>query len=594
MRMCIELANKSTQIPRGIMENVIVKIDMFVFLVDFVVLDMKKDHKIPIILGRPFLATSHAMIDVFNNKISFEVGYETNTFDIEKSMRFPPSDDDTCHSVDMIDLSILDHDLINQILGNLEPESKGYTNPALFAANMFEGEKPTTKLKDFPSHLEYALLGNNQEFHVIILSFYLPKKKNYFLEFLKNIRMLWHGRLNPKVQDIVNAEIVKLLDAGLIYAIFDSPWVSPIHVVPKKGGITLVTNKDNELVPTRTVTGWRVYLDYRKLNDATRKYHFPLPFIDQMLERLTSDLNARLQEKVLVITAIKENSRKLKGKDVVDEAVMLKVDVPPLAPKLWNNRTVHSDYIRHTQEETVTLREIVEQGRTLNPLNNSLDYAYKYTKRIQELLILIRQICPCINNLGDMLMVVTPMNKTKKVRLTEPITCSGNTTIKTSSSSNVVFNKPMLSSTGVNLPTSVSGSQPSGNTTKDKIQQTPSSTKKNKLEAHSRIVRSSLRNKKCVVNTKDTASVQNSKLNVNSDLQCVACNGCLFSDNHDSCVLEFINTVNARVKSKTIKKALKIKVWKPTGNITPRVFGSLTSSINSQCTFCILRVYFKS
>ncbi|GJT14543.1 DNA-directed DNA polymerase [Tanacetum coccineum] len=108
-RMCIELANKSTQIPRGITENDIVKINRFVFLVDFVVLDMKEDHKIPIILGRPFLATAHAMINVFNKKISFEVEDETITFDIEKSMRFPPSDDDTCHSVDMIDLSILDH-----------------------------------------------------------------------------------------------------------------------------------------------------------------------------------------------------------------------------------------------------------------------------------------------------------------------------------------------------------------------------------------------------------------------------------------------------------------------------------------------------
>ncbi|GJS97963.1 putative reverse transcriptase domain-containing protein [Tanacetum coccineum] len=81
----------------------------FVFPVDFVVLDMKEDHKIPIILGRPFLATAHAMIDVFNKKISFEVGDETITFDIKKSMRFPPSDDDTCHSVDIIDLSILNH-----------------------------------------------------------------------------------------------------------------------------------------------------------------------------------------------------------------------------------------------------------------------------------------------------------------------------------------------------------------------------------------------------------------------------------------------------------------------------------------------------
>nr|GFB47818.1 hypothetical protein [Tanacetum cinerariifolium] len=93
-------------------------------------------------------------------------------------------------------------------------------------------------------------------------------------------------------------------------------------------------------------------------------------------------------EKVLVITTLKDNLSKLKGKAVVDEAVishpidseMLKVNVAPLAPKLRNNRTVHSDYIRHTQEETATLREIVEQGKSLNPLNNSLDYAYKYTK----------------------------------------------------------------------------------------------------------------------------------------------------------------------------------------------------------------------
>nr|GFB30829.1 hypothetical protein [Tanacetum cinerariifolium] len=112
----------------------------------------------------------------------------------------------------------------------------------------------------------------------------------------------------------------------------------------------------------------------------------------------------------------------------------------------------------------------------------------------------------------------------------------------------------------VNLPTNASGSQPSGNTKKDKIRKTLSSAKKNKLEAYPRNVRSSLQNEKSVVNTKDITSMQNSKLNVNSDLQCVTCNGCLFSDNHDSCVLEFINTVNARVKSKSVKKPLKRKV----------------------------------
>nr|GEW76945.1 retrovirus-related Pol polyprotein from transposon TNT 1-94 [Tanacetum cinerariifolium] len=125
----------------------------------------------------------------------------------------------------------------------------------------------------------------------------------------------------------------------------------------------------------------------------------------------------------------------------------------------------------------------------------------------------------------------------------------------------------MLSSTRVNLPTSASESQPSGNTKKDKIQQTPSRAKKNKLKSYPRNVRTSSQNKKSVVNTKDIASVLNSKLNVKSDLQCVTCNGCLFSDNHDSCVLVYINTVNARVKSKSVKKPLKRKVWKPIGKV---------------------------
>nr|GEZ16481.1 copia protein [Tanacetum cinerariifolium] len=187
----------------------------------------------------------------------------------------------------------------------------------------------------------------------------------------------------------------------------------------------------------------------------------------------------------LVNESLKDTLRKLKGKAVVDEAVtlhlidpkLLKIDVAPLAPKLQNSRTVHYDYLKHTQEETVTIREIVENKILLNPLNTSLAYAYK----------------------------------------------------------------------GVNLPTSVSGSQPSGNTKKDRIQKTQSRAKKNKLEAYLRNVRTSLQNKKSVVNTKDIAYVPNSKLNVKFDLQCVTCNGSLFSNHHDSYVLEFINSMNARV-----------------------------------------------
>ncbi|GJY31605.1 retrovirus-related pol polyprotein from transposon TNT 1-94 [Tanacetum coccineum] len=109
----------------------------------------------------------------------------------------------------------------------------------------------------------------------------------------------------------------------------------------------------------------------------------------------------------------------------------------------------------------------------------------------------------------------------------------------------------MLSSTGVKSSTSTSGSHPSGNTKKDKIQQTPSNTQINKVESHPRKVKSTLKNKDCVVEPKGTAHVQHSKLNANSELNCVKCNGCMLSDNHDLCVLDFINNVNAHAKSKS-------------------------------------------
>nr|GFA97348.1 DNA-directed DNA polymerase [Tanacetum cinerariifolium] len=127
-----------------------------------------------------------------------------------------------------------------------------------------EDEPPEVELKELPPNLECAFLD------------YSPKVQS-------------QRRVNPKIHDVIKKEVEKLLDAGLIYPISDSPWVSPIHCVPKKGGMTVIKNDENELVPTRLVTGWRICIDYRKLNEAIRKDHLPLPFMDQMLERLAGN-----------------------------------------------------------------------------------------------------------------------------------------------------------------------------------------------------------------------------------------------------------------------------------------------------------------
>nr|GFB24858.1 hypothetical protein [Tanacetum cinerariifolium] len=200
-----------------------------------------------------------------------------------------------------------------------------------------------------------------------------------------------------------------------------------------------------------------------------------------------SDLNASLQEKVLVITALKEQLNILKGKSVLTEAVslkpidpeLLKVDVTPLVPKLRKNRTAHTDYIRHTREEAATLRKIVER---------------------------------------------------------------------------------------VNLVSNASGSLSQDNTKNNRIRQTQKKAKKNKVEDHLRTVKSSL-NKASVVDSKATSSVLNFVSNVNSDLKCASCNGCLVSDNHDACVVDYINSKNASKKSKSVKTPVIRKVWKTTRKV---------------------------
>nr|GEZ45189.1 DNA-directed DNA polymerase [Tanacetum cinerariifolium] len=176
------------------------------------------------------------------------------------------------------------------------------------------------ELKDLPPHLEYAFLEGDDKLPLIITKDLSVEEKTALITVLKSHKraIAWklsdikgidpefcthkilmeeyfelavphQRRVNPKIYDVIKQEVIKLLEAGLIYPISDSPWVSPVHCVPKKGGLTVVENEDNELIPTRLVTGWRVCINYCKLNEATRKDHFPLPFMDQMLERLAGN-----------------------------------------------------------------------------------------------------------------------------------------------------------------------------------------------------------------------------------------------------------------------------------------------------------------
>ena len=172
-------------------------------------------------------------------------------------------------------------------------------------------------LKELPGHLKYALLQPEKGKPIIIAAGLIELEEHKQLEILRKYKgaIAWsiedlkgiipsicmhkillednaktsiepQRRLNPVMKEVVRKELLKWLNAGFVYAISGSPWVSPVHVVPKKWGFTVIRNEKNELIPTRTVTGWRVCIDYEKLNTATKKDHYPLPFIDQMLDRL--------------------------------------------------------------------------------------------------------------------------------------------------------------------------------------------------------------------------------------------------------------------------------------------------------------------
>ncbi|GJU57912.1 integrase, catalytic region, zinc finger, CCHC-type containing protein [Tanacetum coccineum] len=315
-----------------------------------------------------------------------------------------------------------------------------------------------------------------------------------------------------------------------------------------------------------------------------------------------TDLNAQLQEKVFVITTLKNDLRKLKGKDIVDNAAqvsnattiapgMYKLDPVTLAPKDKNNRETHIYYLKHTMEQAAILREIVEQAKSLNPLDSASYSACKYVKLIQELLGYVRDTCPDIHKPSKKLVAVTPINKKKTVRFAEPVISSSTSQKQLGSSqtqAKQTTNNSVLTSTGVSRSTKSSRSKSTDNTKNDRILQISSSTqKKNKVEDHSRIVKSCLNKPNCVVEPSGNANVQHFKLNINSELMCVKCNSSMFDDaRHEMCFLKFVSDMNASSKSKSVKKAKKKEEWKPIGKVFTKIRYNLRST---RRTFTLVR-----
>ncbi|GJT34095.1 reverse transcriptase domain-containing protein [Tanacetum coccineum] len=398
--MTLELADRSITEPIGIAEDVFINVGKFQFPADFVVVDFEPDPRVPLILGRCFLKTSHALIDVYGGEITLRVGKEAITFNLDQTSKYTADYDHmTANKIDVIEMACDEYS--QEVLGFSNVIASGnptpYSEPIVSTASptltpfgdsdflLFEeadsflaleddptssevdptyqdpegdilileailnsepppplpnheqympggrkelklceaktvessvNEPPEVELKELPPHLEYAFLEGDDKLPVIIAKDLKDEEKAALLKVLKSHKraIAWklsdikgvspefcthkilmeedyepsvqsQRRVNPKIHDVIKKEVEKLLDAGLIYPISDSPWVSPVHCVPKKGGMTVITNEENELIPTRLVTGWRVCIDYRKLNEATRK-DLPYHSWTKMLERL--------------------------------------------------------------------------------------------------------------------------------------------------------------------------------------------------------------------------------------------------------------------------------------------------------------------
>nr|GEV23974.1 reverse transcriptase domain-containing protein [Tanacetum cinerariifolium] len=344
--MTLELSDRLISRSVGVAEDVFVKVGTFHFSADFVVVYFDADPRVPLIIGRSFLKTERALLDVFEanyndmtaNRIDvIDMACEDYSqevfgfFDVIASGNPTPYYDSIVSTTSLTLTPFENNDFLLEEFVAFLALKDDPTSPEIdqsYELKICEAktdkssidEPPEVELKDLPPYLEYAFLEGDDKLSVTIAKDLSVEEKTALITILKSHKraIAWkpsdikgidlefcthkilmeedfepvvqhQRRVNPKIHDIIKNEVLKLLDAGLIYLISDSPWVSPVHCVPKKGGFNIVENEENELILTRLVTGWRVCIDYRKLNEATRKDHFPLPFMDQMLKRLAGN-----------------------------------------------------------------------------------------------------------------------------------------------------------------------------------------------------------------------------------------------------------------------------------------------------------------
>nr|GEW15009.1 reverse transcriptase domain-containing protein [Tanacetum cinerariifolium] len=304
--MTLELADHLISCLVGVAEDVFIKVGTFHFSVDFIVFDFDADPRVPLILRRSFLKTERALIDMFEGQLTLRVGKEAITFNPDQTSRYSANYNDmmakridvACEEysdflLEEVDAFLaLEDDPTSPEVDQSYVDSKGdillleaFMNDDPLLPPLNQGNylpKVQVELKDLPPLLEYVFLEGDDKLPVIIMKDLSIEEKTALITVLKS-----HKRaIAWKLSDIKGIDPKFCTHLNLVEEDFKP---APSTLCTKKGGFTGVENEENELIPTRLVMGWRICIDYHKLNEATRKDHFPLPFMDQMLERLAEN-----------------------------------------------------------------------------------------------------------------------------------------------------------------------------------------------------------------------------------------------------------------------------------------------------------------